>query len=374
MASDPAETPNDLSNGAKDAADFDEDLENGGVAEAEESLPFKYAITSYGADYPVDGLVERVKRGDVFIPPFQRKFIWPLPKASRFVESLLLGLPVPGIFLSREEETNKLLVIDGQQRLLTLLFFYEGVFADTRREFRLAGLASHFEGMTYKALPDDDRRQFDDSIIHATVVRQDEPSKDNSSIYLIFERLNTGGVQLLAQEIRACIYHGEFNELLKRLNENTKWRAIFGKPHKRMRDQELILRFLALNFTSDAYDPPMKAFLNTFMGKHRNLSSKACSRYEEAFAGTIDLVHRSIGPKAFRPVRVLNAAVFDAVMVGFARRLKRGPIEDIDKLRQAYNNLLHDDDFESGTYTSTTTAANVRNRLKLAIEAFKDVQ
>ena len=373
MASDPAETPNDLSNNAQDVADFDEDLENGDVTEAEESLPFKLAITSYGADYTVDGLVERMRRGDVFIPPFQRKFIWPLPKASRFVESLLLGLPVPGIFLSREEETNKLLVIDGQQRLVTLRDFFDGIFTPTGRRFALTDLASRFDGLTYKTLPDDDRRQLADSIIHATVVRQDEPSDDDSSIYMVFERLNTGGMPLSAQEIRACIYHGSFNELLEHLNENVQWREIFGKPHKRTRDRELILRFLALNFDSDAYDPPMKAFLNKFMRKERHLSSTASSRYKETFTRTIDLVHRSIGTRAFRPIRVLNAAAFDAVMVGLARRLKRGPVQDIDKLRRVYMILLHDDDFERGIETSTTTVVNVRERINLAIQAFQDV-
>ena len=294
-------------------------------------------------------------------------------KASRFVESLLLGLPVPGIFLSREVETNKLLVIDGQQRLVTLRDFYDGIFTPTGRRFALADLATRFDGLTYKTLPDDDRRRLADSIIHATVVRQDEPSEDDSSIYMVFERLNTGGMPLSAQEIRACIYHGSFNQLLERLNENVQWREIFGKPHKRTRDRELILRFLALNFNSDAYEPPMKAFLNRFMKKDRNLSSKESSRYEETFSSTIDLVHKSIGLKAFRPVRALNAAAFDAVMVGLARRLKRGPVGDIDKLRREYGNLLHDDDFERGIETSTTTVVNVRERLRLAIEAFKDV-
>src|SRR5689334_16025480 len=82
--------------------------------------PLQYSITSYGADYPVDSLVKRIQVGDIFVPEFQRHFVWKHPQASRFIESLLLGLPVPGIFLSRDEETNKLLVIDGQQRLETL--------------------------------------------------------------------------------------------------------------------------------------------------------------------------------------------------------------------------------------------------------------
>jgi Protein of unknown function DUF262 len=99
--------------------------------DAEVATPFKYSITAYGADYPVDGLVKRVESGDIFIPSFQRGYVWSLTRASRFVESLLLGLPVPGIFLSKDEPSQKLLVIDGQQRLRTLQFFYQGLFGPT---------------------------------------------------------------------------------------------------------------------------------------------------------------------------------------------------------------------------------------------------
>src|SRR5215210_7821651 len=86
-------------------------------------VPFKYSITSYGADYPVDSLVKRLREKDIFVPPFQRAYVWDARRASKFVESLLLGLPVPGIFLSREDDSGRLLVIDGQQRLRTLEYF-----------------------------------------------------------------------------------------------------------------------------------------------------------------------------------------------------------------------------------------------------------
>src|SRR6476661_7447962 len=98
-------------------------------AETDPVVPHpRYDITSYGSDPDVEGLVRRLKREEVFIPDFQRDYVWKLPEASRFIESLLLGLPVPGIFLAREPETNKLLVIDGQQRLKSLEFFYSGHF------------------------------------------------------------------------------------------------------------------------------------------------------------------------------------------------------------------------------------------------------
>src|SRR5688572_4513142 len=177
--------------------EIDESLDD-----VDEVIPFKYSITSYGADYPVDGLVKRISSGDIIIPRFQRGYVWSLKEASRFVESLLLGLPVPSIFLSKESDTQKLLVIDGQQRLQTLRYFYDGIWLPTRKEFALKGVPSKFEGTTYKGLAEDDRRRLNDSIIHAIVVKQDEPSDDSSSIYHIFERLNTSGVSLTAQEIR----------------------------------------------------------------------------------------------------------------------------------------------------------------------------
>ena len=109
-----------------------EDVEDDSAEEVVE-----YAITSYGADFTIDSLVSRLQRGDIFVPSFQREFVWDGKMASKFVESLLLGLPVPGIFLSKEEETKRLMVVDGQQRLKSLLSFYEGKFAE--KKFVLTG-------------------------------------------------------------------------------------------------------------------------------------------------------------------------------------------------------------------------------------------
>jgi Protein of unknown function DUF262 len=109
------------------------------VDETSEIIPFRYAITSYGADYPVDGLVKRLQPQDIVIPTFdpetessgslegfQRRFVWTTSQSDKFIESLLLGLPVPGIFLVKQPD-GKLLVLDGQQRLRTLQAFYGGI-------------------------------------------------------------------------------------------------------------------------------------------------------------------------------------------------------------------------------------------------------
>lgn len=341
--------------------------------EIDEVVPFKYSITSYGADYPVDGLVKRIAQEDILIPKFQRGYVWSLKEASRFVESLLLGLPVPSIFLSKESESQKLLVIDGQQRLQSLRYYYDGIWPPTRKEFALRGVPSKFEGATYKNLRGEDRRRLDDSILHAIVVKQDEPSDDDSSIYHIFERLNTSGVSLTPQEIRTAIHHGEFSDFLKDLNRIDSWRAIYGPVNKLMRDQELILRFLALYYESAQYSRPMKGFLNTFMGRNKHLTKTSPDDMRSAFTRTIDILNKSIGKRAFRLSRVLNAAVFDAVMVGVARRLIRGQITDFEALRQKYKELLENTNFLEVAERATADEESVAIRLDLATAAFADV-
>jgi len=346
------------------------------LEDEEELIPYKYSISSYGVDYPVDSLVKRMNDGSIYVPSFQRGYVWNIAKASRFVESLLLGLPVPGIFLSREQETQKLIVIDGQQRLRTLQYFYRGIFEPNERKFALEGVpSSHFLGATYDLLKDEDRRRLDDSILHATIVKQDVPSDDDSSIYHIFERLNTGGVLLHPQEIRASIYHGEFNDLLGQLNRNERWRSIFGSVDSRMRDQQLILRFLALYFDFDRYRKPMKEFLNVYMGRNRHLRLQSGEELREVFEDTIELAVRSLGKGAFKPRKGLNSAVFDAVMVGIARRLEKGEVHDLKGLKERYESLFKNGDFTAIVFKGGTTSEEfVRRRIRLATEAFNDLR
>ncbi len=154
----------------------------------------RFSITSYGADYTVDTLITRLKNDAFFVPKFQRRFVWSQRHASRFIESLLMGLPVPGIFLYRETPTNRHLVVDGQQRLRTLQYFYSGVFLE--KKFRLIGVRSEWENKTYIDLSSSEQLKLDDSIIHATIFQQDEPKDTQKSLYFVFERINSGGIRL----------------------------------------------------------------------------------------------------------------------------------------------------------------------------------
>ena len=342
--------------------------------EVEEELPFQYSITSYGAEPMIDGVVRRLLTGDIFIPDFQRRYVWNISKASKFIESLLLGLPVPGIFLARIKETEQLLVIDGHQRLQSLLYFYEGYFIDKSDTFRLEGIKSKFNGLKYSELEDEDRRRLDNSIIHATIVHQDEPSEDDSSIYLIFERLNTGGVLLSPQEIRSAIYRGGLNELLIELNDNVDWRQIFGRKQKRSRDVELILKFFALYYYLERYDRPMKNFLNRYMVVNRNLENQSKEELTLLFGNAVSFINSTLEKKAFRPRRGINAAVFDSVMVGLAKRFNKGPIKDKVAFLDRYYELLKDDGYITLISSNTTDKDVVQKRMAITINAFDDLE
>lgn len=349
--------------------------------EDQESIPFRYQITSYGADYPVSSLVEKLRKRTVFVPEYQRGYVWNRRRASRFVESLLLGLPVPGIFLTKDGDSQQLLIVDGQQRLKTLLYFYDGVFKPEASEFSLSlstpssdEPGSPYEGLTYEALRSADQLRLDDSIIHATIIRQDAPDVDElSATYDIFERLNTETDQLRPQEIRTCVYHGRFVGFLSMLNELSAWRTLFGRarPDKRMRDQELLLRFLALFSAGQDYRKPMKKFLNTFMGAHRDADDQTLELFESKVRTTIDLMASALGPDAVRAKsKTFNAAVFDAVAVGLARRLERGGVVNLRGLQAAHSQLLNDSQFIDSVSRATSDDEQVAKRLKLATEAF----
>lgn len=348
-----------------------------------EVLPVTYSITSYGADYPVDGLVKRLQSGDIFVPTFywepegntevvgfQREYVWPRPKADKFVESLLLGLPVPGVFLVKEP-SGRLLVLDGHQRLHTLRAFYEGVIEGL--EYRLKYVQDRYVGKTYKELEIEERRRLDDSIIHATVIRQDEPSEDQSSIYVIFERLNTGGMNLQPQEIRVALYHGEFSHLLTELNVNPSWRELYGKKSKRLKDLEMILRFFSLYYHVDDYKRPMKEFLNKYMGSNRSLQRQSKETLSELFNQVVTVVRAAIGPRAFRPFVAVNAAAVDSIMVGVARRLEQGDISDKKAMQRAYKDLLKLPEYLSAIQSGTAEETSVRRRLELTTNAFAEL-
>ncbi len=327
-----------------------------------------YQITTFGADYTVDGLINRFDRGDIYRPDFQRNFVWTLPQASKFVESILLGLPIPSVFLYRDEESQQHLIVDGLQRLTTLHGFFRGLFPGSDKAFRLKGVKSRFEDRTLQDLTAEDQRRFVDAVIHAMIIQQAAPHGDKSSVFHIFERLNSNGTPLQPQEIRAAIYHGPFQELLGHLNQNTAWRQMFGKVHKRSKDEELILRFLAFNFDYENYTSPMKLFLNNFMEKNQNFQLVSENHCVSTFVQTIEAIESALGPKAFRISRSLNAAIFDSFAPAVAKYQTFSP----QKIQKAYERLLKDEKYLTFVSKATANEKNVEGRRKLAFSAVRD--
>lgn len=339
-----------------------------------------FSISSFGADYTVDGLIKRLEKKKIIVPEFQRRYVWDIKKASRFIESLIIGLPVPGIFLSRDAiEIGKAdasagmsvphLIIDGQQRLLSLQRFYKGFFGE--KKFRLTGVCEELNGKSYDELTPDDQGRLDDAIIHATIIKQESPDKDNSSIYMVFERLNTGGMLLQPQEIRACIYHGEFNNLLNELIKVPAWRSLFKKENPRMKEQEMILRFFALYFTHNDYKKGLKYLLNSFMFKNKDLQLYDKPYLTDLFKNAITLIVNAKGNDAFRRGNAVNAALFDSIMIGVANRLQ---MEDmtVEECRDKYDELMKDIAYMENSTYSTADEKPLKERIRMSIEKFSN--
>lgn len=345
-------------------------IENEEIEDAaeKENDSIYFSVASYGADYSVDVIISRLKKKQIIVPEFQRKYVWDIKKASRFIESLIIGLPVPGIFLSRDiNNQNRMVIVDGQQRLLTLMYFYSGRFKD--KVFKLSSVCEELEGMTYDELSPDDQGRLDDAIIHATIIKQEKPSNDDSSIYMVFERLNTGGVALQPQEIRACIYYGEFNKLLNELVKTPSWRSLFSKESVRMKEQELLLRFFALYYSYEDYKKGLKTFLNSFMSKNRNLEIHGKEELQSLFVSTIDVLVEAKGKDLFRKGTAVNAALFDSVMIAVSKRLQNKPL-DVQECRTLYDSLMQNPIYLEFTTTSTADEKQLKGRISEAIKHF----
>lgn len=324
------------------------------------SSPSEYQITTYPADFTLEILANKLNSGEIIVPKFQRGFVWKQVQASKLIESFLVGLPVPPIFLYKELKTNKLLLIDGQQRLKTVKYFFEGFFGEEikgkKQIFRLTGLnrTSKWFEKTYEELEENDLLNLKNSVLRAFVIQQLNPN-DDSSIYHIFERLNTGGTFLNNQEIRNCIYYGELNDLIKdNLNKYPNYRKILGKDHPDMRmvDQELVIRFFSMLEIMN-YQKPLKDYMSKFMRLNRNPTDEILLQLGELFMKTCDLVVSTLGNKPFHIKRGLNTAVYDCVMVAFAHMVDK-PVPS--NISERYQYLL--EFLEKNKLVSTATTDN----------------
>ena len=339
-----------------------------------ESAPPEYQIATYPADYTLEGLYQKWQRNELIVPGFQRRFVWKQNQASRLIESFLVGLPVPAVFFYRERQSKKYMVIDGQQRLKSVFYYFGGYFGPgdnhSRRRFRLTGInkQSEFYNCAFDDLREEEQRELNDAVLRAFIVQQLNP-EDDTSMYHIFERLNTGGTSLSNQEVRDCIYHGEITSFLDDINKLSNWRKILGKPKQdaRKRDVELALRFLAMRDYT-AYKNPMKDYLSKFMRKNRNATDDVFQGIRQIFEATCNAVISSLGEKPFHVRAGLNAAVFDSVMCAFSNHLDNIP----NDVKGRYERLVRDDEFHKNTRSSTTNVDVVQGRFRQAASQLFD--
>ena len=335
--------------------------------EEDEQDEIGYEIDYYPSDLTLKGYYDKWYAKHLLIPRFQREYVWDQVRASKLIESFLLGLPVPGVFLYRDEKTKNLQVIDGQQRIMSVIRFFDGTF--DQRPFRLKNVNKRWQDKTFQELTESEQFELHDSVLRATIVRQLDP-EDNSSLYHVFERLNTGGVGLNTMEVRKCLYSGWFLSLLEELNRVPDWRKIVGRPvpDRRLRDLELILRFVAMQECWERYEKPMKTFINKFMAKKQNLPPEQQhimgDRIRTIFERTCSDVVRYLGEKPFhRQPATLNPSLLDSVMVTVAAARDQG----ITVARTGYDTLLIDQEYIDAAITrSTSDTAMVRKRFQRA--------
>lgn len=359
----------------------------------------EYDITSSPNDFNILTLYNFLESGVVKIPTFQRNYVWDIVRASKLIESLIIGLPIPQIFLY-EESRNKFLVVDGQQRLMSIYYFIKQRFPrkDKRTElgeifdkngfipdeilesseyfrpFKLK-LTSTSEGgsklndLTYTQL-DEYKTNFDLRTIRNIIIKQNYPSDDDhSSIYEIFNRLNTGALNLRPQEIRSSLYHSEFDNMLKRINLNEHWRVLVGQvnPDLRMKDIELLLRSFGMMIFGNEYKAPMIKFLNNSARKMSTFSKDDIVFLEKLFLNFIS-ASSQIEREIFLTNNVkFNISIFESVFTAVCKqKYQERDNSDVLLHQEKLRRLKTDSKFLDSIRTATANKENVFMRLDVA--------
>lgn len=270
-------------------------------------------------DPPIKSLIDEIKTKELIVrPSFQRNRVWDQSRQSKFVESILLNIPIPTLFFAEDDDKSKV-VVDGQQRLLALKDYMDNRFPLRNLEV-LPGLnAKRFDDLTERQ-----QRIIRNRTLRCLVI---SARSDSEIRFQVFERLNQGGMPLNAQEVRHCVYRGPLNKLLNKLVENQEWLLLLGRsePHQRMIDRELVLRFFAIRDALPNYKPPLKSLLNTYMRGHRNADGDELDKLKEYFESAVHAVSTVFAEHPFRrlsgtakePVwdRNINRAVLDVQML-----------------------------------------------------------
>ena len=361
-----------------------------------------YDISVIPNDFNVMTINSLIESSVISMPVFQRNYVWDRKRASRFIESLILGLPVPQIFLYQKER-NRYSVIDGQQRLMTIYFFVkqrfprsgkraflrkvfdehgnipENILSDNQlfQDFKLQfakqenGEPHPLNNKKYHTLDASQKSSFDLMPIRCMSIRQNKPD-DTGSIYEIFSRLNTGGLNLSPQEIRGCIYSSDFFEMLYKLNTDLKWRKLIGKDEEddKFRDVEILLRSFALLYDHQLYTGSMMQFLNRFSKKAQKFSEDEILKDEKLFHSFLN-VCAPIDTRFFlSQTGSFNISLFDAVFVTIAEKILVNGVENAAVSQQSFESLKEDVGFKNAITHSTSHVESVKARLQLARKYF----
>lgn len=342
-----------------------------------------FNIKPWGADLSFRELIDRYEEDELVKPELQRNYVWDRREASRFIDSLLLGLPVPSIFLAQTAD-EKLLIVDGFQRIMTVRDYVRGIFTRDEKSFALSRtdrINPRWRGKQFLELSESEQRRIRNTTIHAIIfAQQKEPASEDTSLFQVFERINTSGRTLTAQEIRNCVAQGKFNSLLFKLNEYPSWRTLFGLPvpEPRMRDMEYILRFFALSSDEFKAGTPerlsLRRYLDLFIKNNANISSDESGRLERRFYVAIDMALALFGENAFhnvspsdtsRFVPKFNPTIFDSIMAAIDSGVRRGINPIGDPIEQRLQ-LLRDGEYRSVIAQETMRRTSIDKRFEKA--------
>lgn len=321
-------------------------------------------------DFTVDTIVERLDANTIFIPEFQRKYVWNDPQASRLIESLIIQCPVPVIYLNQESDES-LAVIDGNQRLTSIRRF-------VKNEFALKGLTAYpeLEGNRFHQLDPRFQRHIMNRTLRCIVILKDTHPQVK---FDVFERLNTGATKLNPQELRHGIYFGDLITLATKVADQTKFASSLEiKDDKRMKAEELILRFWALSENFQRYRKPLAGFINSFTEENRHMASDKKSALLESFTGTLAAVRKLFGPLTFKIFdengnveSKFNAALFDAEMLAVHQLRIDGLLKSMTEKRAqaALAKIIRNDEvFRRSIAIATSDETQVRIRVNAVKE------
>lgn len=364
-----------------------------------------YELTAVPNDFNTITMVNFIESNVFDIPDFQRNYVWDKKRASRLIESAILGIPIPQVFLY-EHATNKFLVVDGQQRLMSIYYFVKGRFPIKKKihELRtslgggkitldrflndneyfgnfaldlpeyISGDRNPLDKLRYVDLSSTNKNLFDMRTIRNVVVRQTNPDGHNS-MYEMFNRLNSGGVNLVPQEIRKCLYDSDFYKILYAANTKPEWRRFLNTPTPdlHMKDVEWLLRGFAM-LIQKPYRPPLVKFLNDFSHTAKSFDGNKIDQLQKLLESFLSNNKRLQDDAFHSPAGRFSSTIFESVFVAACvDSYDKGgaTAETIDG--DLLNGLKGRDDFRTAAHTKTTDTRNVKNRLDLAYKALVDI-